>query len=447
MKKKSIWLENIVMSNSMKLNRDIEVDVLIIGGGMTGLSCAYYLQNQGLELALVEQNRIGHGVSARTTGKITYFQDVLLDIEKYRDINETKLYVESQKEAINLIKDTILQHQIECDFSKNNSFLLTKTNQELFLKHQQLWKQLGIDVKYSQPNIAYVQDAYSFHPVKFIYGLKTLINVPIYEQTKVIKIEKDREGYRCYTENHQIYANKVIIASHYPFFTIPFYMPLKCYVEKAVLFASRKKQQDYHALSLDRPLISWRFYKDYQITLSPTPPHKHKEVVYMWTNNDVITYDRIPFIGSVDKNDSLFVATGYNTWGMTNGFLAGKIISDTLLGQQNKYIALFNPKRPMNLAHVSPIMNIVSRNIKGFLLKKNKSNSVFYEKRNGMKVAVYVDEMKKEHVVKSTCPHLGCRIVFNNVEKTWDCPCHGSRFDLEGHVIEGPSQYDISIKK
>ena len=101
----------------------------------------------------------------------------------------------------------------------------------------------------------------------------------------------------------------------------------------------------------------------------------------------------------------------------------------------------------MNLAHVSPIMNIVSRNIKGFLLKKNKSNSVFYEKRNGMKVAVYVDEMKKEHVVKSTCPHLGCRIVFNNVEKTWDCPCHGSRFDLEGHVIEGPSQYDISIKK
>ena len=157
-------------------------------------------------------------------------------------------------------------------------------------------------------------------------------------------------------------------------------------------------------------------------------------------NKDIITNDYMPYVGYIKKN--MIIATGFNTWGMTNGILSGKIISDLILGRSNKYIKLFSPKRSLNL-------NVIT-NITGNLSSIIKANSTYnskikYSIINSKEVATYTDE-NGTHTVYTTCPHMGCKLIFNEVEKTWDCPCHGSRFNLDGHSIEGPSNYNISAK-
>ena len=163
-----------------------------------------------------------------------------------------------------------------------------------------------------------------------------------------------------------------------------------------------------------------------------------------------MTIDFLPYIGKVNNN--LYIGTGYNTWGMTNGVLAGKILSDIILGRDNKCIELFKPKRFRFLAIFSEIL-ILGSSAYSFIktrLSRNKrwySSGVCFKKLGGREVGIYTDLEGEKHMVYNLCPHLKRRLIFNEVEKTWDCPCHGSRFDINGKCIEGPSNYDISYKK
>ena len=175
---------------------------------------------------------------------------------------------------------------------------------------------------------------------------------------------------------------------------------------------------------------------------------------YVWSNHDIITNDYLPYIGCLKSGDtSLLMGTGYNTWGMTNGSLAGKILSDMILEQENKYIPLFDPHRRKNIESIKSIPINIYCSIKPFiqnkLFKKKSwySKNIYFDKRNGKDVAIYKDENNKEHIVYNKCPHLKCSLIFNETEKTWDCPCHGSRFNIDGECIQGPSNYDIKFKK
>ena len=178
-----------------------------------------------------------------------------------------------------------------------------------------------------------------------------------------------------------------------------------------------------------------------------------KDIKYYWFNYDVMTPDSIPIIGSYgEDNPNLLIGTGYNTWGMTNGTLAGKILSDLILDNENKYSSMFSPTRNLN---ISKAINLTGFNLKSgftYILSKIKTNYSFYPKnvkveiRNGKKCGIYIDEENKEHVVSNICPHMKCNLIFNVIDKTWDCPCHGSRFNIDGKAIKGPSVYDISIK-
>ena len=154
-----------------------------------------------------------------------------------------------------------------------------------------------------------------------------------------------------------------------------------------------------------------------------------------------MTNDGLPYIGRL--KDNILIATGYNTWGLTNGPLAGKILSDIITGKQNEYIELFNPKR-MNLAKILGIIPNIYKNISGFIKGYIvKSNKVTYTKMNNKKVMIYQD--KESHTVNRKCPHFGCGLTYNEIEKTWDCPCHGSRFGIDGKCIMSPSNHDINI--
>ena len=155
-----------------------------------------------------------------------------------------------------------------------------------------------------------------------------------------------------------------------------------------------------------------------------------------------MTNDSLPYIGEIEHN--MYIGTGYNTWGMTNGILAGKVISDLILNKKSEYEELFNPKRinmkMFGMGIIDGYYNAVGF-VKGML---SKYEDIKYEKIDGKEVAIYVDE-NGTHKVYTKCPHMGCKLIFNEKEKTWDCPCHASRFDIDGKVISGPSNESISI--
>ena len=474
MKNISIWKDTVKEKEYPELNKNKEVDVLIIGGGITGVSTLYNLRNTNLKVMLVEQNKIGMSTSANNTGKLNYLQNDLLDkIRKSFDDKTAEKYIKSQQYAIDMITNIIIKENIKCDLQKVNASLYTNKKEEVkklkdlekFLKNINLKvetiKKEKIHLVKSKYMIE-VPNTYTFHPIKYIYGLLKNNNFPIYENTSIKRITKEKDYYLCHTDKYKIKAKWVVIASHYPYFNIPYLFPIKASLEKSYLSASKTLARPISLISYNKPTISIRNYKDYLIYLSNSHSlNKHicakenfielqnklKDLKlkpdYLWSNIDIMTNDGLPYIGRL--KDNILIGTGYNTWGLTNGPLAGQILSDIITGKENEYIELFNPKR-INLTNILGIITNVYKNIsgfiKGYLVRNNK---VTYKKIDKQKVMIYQD--KESHIVNRKCPHFGCGLVFNEVEKTWDCPCHGSRFDLDGKCTMSPSNHDISIRK
>lgn len=487
MQQKSIWIENINEQGLEKLNSNKEVDILIIGGGMTGISCAYHLKDSNLSVCLVDQGRIGSGTTAKTTGKINYLQETIYsDLTKRYSFNKAKEYLNSQLDAIKEINDIIQKEKIECNLRKVRSYVFTNDINEVekLKKEKELLEKMGItllDTNKSDISLEFkyaisVDDTYVFHPLKYLFKLKDIcINsgVNIYENTKILKIQKDKDKYLCLTDNYLIKASKVILACHYPFFLFPFLTPLKVHIERSYISASKiEKIRDETYITSKLPCKSIRYHQDKEnyllyLTSSHNICSKNNEidnfnklksdieknnldVKYIWMNDDLMTVDKMPYIGKI--NDSLLLGTGYNTWGMTNGTIAGLILSDLVLNKHNKYEKLFSLSRINKIINIDGyIINLVS-NMKSYIqnkLVKNKrwySTYVVFKRVNGTPLGIYFDG-KEKHIIVNKCPHLGCSLIFNEVEKTWDCPCHASRFLLDGKCIKGPSLYDISYVK
>ena len=264
MKHKSIWLENIVFKNIKKLTQNKEVDVLIIGGGITGLTTAYNLIDSNLKVCLVEQNLIAHGVSSKTTGKLTYLQENI-----YTKLgSKALLYYKSQKDAILIVNNIIKKNNIDCDYKNVASYIYTNKDSDIkkLKKEAKILKELNI--KYQENNklpidinckyALKVDDTYVFHPVKYLTKLKEIITknkIEIYENSKVTSIEKTSCGYMCNINNKTIKAKKVVVATHYPFFLFPFLMPLNNYIEKSYLTASLiESTKNFSAITVDYPV-------------------------------------------------------------------------------------------------------------------------------------------------------------------------------------------------
>lgn len=486
MKNKSIWSEVIKGRSYPELKEDLDVDVLIVGGGITGVNVAYHLIDSGLKVCLVEKNLIGSGVTSRTTGKLTYLQqDMCSRIKTYHGIDKAKLYVSSQKKAIALAKKIIDKEKIECNFRKVDSYIFSNIKEDKLDKEKRLLKEIGVDIKgaKSLPSDVnkegesfYVSDTYVFHPIKYVQALADICSkkgILLFENTKIVSMDVDGDSYLCKTSNCNIRTKYVVLALHYPYFLSPFWMPFKGHLEKSYIEAFLvDRDYRFSAITISNPSISMRYYHNddtnYQLYLSNShnlaikndEESNFEDLViqkctkpdYLWSNKDIMTIDSLPFIGNVSDKRNLLIGTGYNTWGMTNGILAGKILSDIILGRDNPYIELFSPSRKLNPSIVNfPL--ILGSSAYSFLkskISKNKrwySSNVRFESREGKNVGIYVDEHKKEHIVYNLCPHMKCSLIFNEVEKTWDCPCHGSRFDLDGKCIEGPSNYNISYQE
>ena len=483
MKNISIWQDTINDGKIYEtLKKNIDVDILIIGGGVTGCNTFYQFKDDKRKIALVEKNRLGSGASSRSSAKLTFLQEDIYTKLKFNfGKDKSYLYYSSQKEALNIIRKLIEKENIDCDFKSSKSYLYTMDTKNIkkIEQEKKLISSFGekaISIKKLPNNIKvesgfYVDNTYLFHPLKYIKGIikKSISpNHNVYENTKIIKIEKYDNYYKCYTEKNIIKAKYVVIALHYPYFLFPYLMPLKVYLEKSFLCCSKQDNCfDFNAINIEKPLNSMRYYKDYLLTVSSSSnlafASNSKKMVddllennnidnyeYLWSNYDLITLDHLPLIGFIDKN--MIIATGYNTWGNTNSVIASTLIKDLINHKANVYKALFNPKRCFNKEKlINYPLNIYS-NLYSFISSKMNKNKSFYNANpyftriDGRKIAIYKDEKGIDHIVYNKCPHLGCSLTFNKVEKTWDCPCHGSRFDLDGKCIMGPSNYNISYK-
>lgn len=436
MKNTSIWSETKIDKNYSSLNEDKEVDILIIGGGITGINILYQLKDK--DIMLVERNKLGQGVTLNTTGKLTYLQDKIYN--QIKDENKKKLYLKSQLEALNIIKDIIKTNNIKCDFEKTKSYVFTNNNKDI--KSIKKLKEFLIDnnikvYENDMPILDYkysigVDNTYLYNPIKYIDGLLNNIDKnKIYENTNIEKIEKDNDKYICYTKNNRIICKRIVLATHYPYFIIPYFFPLKGYLEKSYVVSFKKKIDNISLISYSKPTTSIRTYLDNIIYLKEShnicnevDDKKHfdkllnkEKIEHIWSNIDIITNDYLPYIGYI--KDNIIISTGYNTWGMTNSLIASVVIKDIINNKENEYIKLFDPKRNKK---ISRMISDSCSTLKG-----------------------YVEGFKYSNI-KPKCPHAKCKLIYNEIENTYDCPCHGSRFDITGKVIKGPSNKDINLK-
>jgi len=461
------------------------VDILIIGAGITGLSAAYHLM-YNKSMCVVDANIIGHGVTLNSTAKLTYLQEsIYTKIATRSGVDNAIKYLESQVYAIDELVKLIKKEQIDCDLKRVPSYIFASkekdskvlNNEVNFLKKNNInivESKLPVNIK--NYGCYKVNDTYVFNPIKYLNGLYDILtknNINIYENTKVTKIKKFKGYYVCNCGLFTISAKKIVFACHYPYFLIPFFTPVRCSLEKSYIIVSKAKEdKKLSCISVNKPCYSVRYYNDgdsiYQISLAKSNDLnknkndlknfdevknifniKNDDVIMKYTNTDIITPDYMPYVGKIKNN--MYIGMGYNTWGMSNGFLASLIISDMILNRPNKY-ELFNPKR-INTEIILKIPYYIFNNALSYIenkLIKNKkwySNRVKFFYKNGRSLASYKDDDGKKHIVVNKCPHLKCGLVFNEVEKTWDCPCHSSRFTIDGKRIKGPSNYDIVYKK
>lgn len=488
MKNYSIWKENINNKELKPIAKDIDCDVLIIGGGIAGLSTAYFLKDSNKNIVLIDKGICGRGASSKNTGKLTFMQELIYHkLEKNYSHEIASLYLNSQKEAISLVLDIIKENNIECNLSELDSTIFIckeKDKKSLeeeinFYKRNHIECELVNSLPISFPITLGIKTkgSYSFNPYKFLVTIKNILKdkIQIYENTPAIELNSEKDFYITKTKNNKTIKSKsVVVATQYPFFIVPYFTPFKTLVEKSFIVSGKTKEDKFQAISDGKPTFSFNYYqkddgyllysrRSHSVTTNLDTRDDKEEIVkeyqklfskepeYYFQNHDLMTYDYMPLIGKID-NHNLYVLTGFNKWGNTNGPVGGKLISDLILGQENSYASLFDPKRTLSMLKIKNLTVFNTKVISRYILNKIISSKSYYDNSviikyiDGHKCGIYTDD-KGEHIVSNICPHMKCNLVFNYVDKTWDCPCHASRFDIDGNIIYGPAVYSIKTDK
>ena len=467
---KSFWLDTEKRKEYKSLNENIECDVCIIGGGMAGISCSYYLSKNGFNTVVLERDKIASKTTGHTTAKITsqhgLFYDYLIN-SKGKEF--AKKYFIANEKAIDNIEQIIKEENIDCNFERVNSYVYTKDINLLNNIKTEVGavNSLGGDCEFAEKidlpvkfegAIKFKNQA-KFNPVKYINGLCSVIEKnkgKIYENSKVIEYEKDGEMFKVLVEtekgNFTVKCKHLVVATRYPIFNSVGYHFIKMYQEISYAVAT-KMPEDMEIKDMyiceERPVISIRTEKYNGIKYLLVIGNNHKtgedietknrykileevaeritgnKVEYRWNTEDCISLDKIAYIGKYSNLvDNMYVATGFNKWGMTTSNIAANIITDLIKGKENKYLEVYDSTR------LEPIKN------------KDEVGNMIKEIAKSI-VAPRLDITRE----KKYCTHLGCELTWNELTKTWDCPCHGSRFEKSGESIEAPSIKKSSIKK
>ena len=494
----SLWIESTKNTNYPTLEGNLSTDVCIIGAGITGVVTAYLLNKAGLDVTIVDRQNVCMGVTANTTGKITsqhgLFYTYLINTFG-KDFAKNYLY--ANENGLQLAKNIITSENIECDYEEQDSFVYTISNNEVnkiieetnnvislgfaaeFVKDSPLPFDIAGAIKF--PNQA------QFNSRKYVLSILDKLNnsgIKIFENTKVSDIKFENNIYTTVCNNYEINSKYVVMASHYPIKDFPGFYFFKMYQSKSYIIAVDTKTDLFSGMYITstQPTCSLRtsIFNNKRVLLVAGGDHKtgandvpldtkyddlfnfikqyypNSEIMYSWSTEDCISLDKVPYIGKFSNlMPNLYIATGFKKWGMTTSHIAAQIIRDNILNKPNKYNDIFSSTRFNPIGNSKEFGNMLKQTAYSLVINKVTSPTEDFSNLefdsggvvnyNGTKLGIYKDKDGKLYAVKPYCKHLGCELSWNNLDKTWDCPCHGSRYDYTGKLLNEPSKKDLDI--
>lgn len=428
----SIWTSSADLPHFESLQGSGKTDVLIVGGGMAGLLCAHFLEREGVDYALLEGRRICSGTTRNTTAKITAQHGLVYrKLLKHAGREKARMYLDANQNAVGEYEK--LCREMDCDFEQKTAYVYSRDNRGKLEKEADALRRLGYDAPVVECGalpfptagaIGFERSA-QFHPLKFAAGIAKGLH--IYENTFVT----EWKDHLAVTENGSMRYQKAIFATHFPIDNRHGMYFLKMHQNRSYAIAL-PDAPDVGGMYMDEAKggFSFRNYKDFlligggahrtgkcggkwdELREFASQHYPGLVIKYTWAAQDCMTLDGVPYIGPYSKHmPDCFVATGFGKWGMTTAMAAARILTDLALERENPYSAVFSPSRNM---------------LKPQLLV------------NGWEAAASFLTFSKKR-----CPHLGCALKWNGAEETWDCSCHGSRFDDKGKLIDNPANGDL----
>ncbi len=491
----SYWIASTGNTNYPTLSEDINVDVAIVGGGLVGISCAYLLKKEGLKVAVLEAGHIAKGTTGHTTAKITSQHELIYGKIKNQMGEElARQYADANETAIYEIKKIAEENNIHCDYISQSAFVYTQQDEYIqkISDEVKVASSLGIKASYVEEipfsipikAAARFDNQAQFHPLKYLLALaKTIPNneCHIFEQSRAVDIEEGNNYIITTTQGKKVNAKKVIIASHYPFYNKHGAYFTRIYTERSYVVAIKAKEKYPGGMYInaEEPARSLRHqpYEDGELILVGGDHHKTgqgidtiehyktlidfandvftvEDIPFRWSTQDCMTLDGLPYVGHFTSDTpNMYIATGFGKWGMTNSMVSAMILRDLITKGESPWQDVYNPSRQTILASAKNFIvenfNVAQQLIDGKLSPASEDFDVKpgegkVVRIDGEKVGAYRDENNTLHLVNITCTHMGCELNWNSAEKSWDCPCHGSRFSYEGEIIEGPASKPLS---
>lgn len=431
----SIWSDSAEFPSFKQLKKDIKTDVLIIGGGITGILCAYMLGQAGVDYVLVEADELCSGITKNTTAKISIQHGLIYHkLVKRFGLEMARMYLDANESALQEYRK--LCENIECHFETKDSLVYSLNSPAKLEKELHALNQLKFTADYvgklpipmANAGAVRFENQAQFHPLKFLAEIcKTL---SIYEHTKV----KELMPNTAITKHGRITAHNIIVTTHFPFLNKHGSYFLKMYQHRSYVIAY-ENAPDVKGMYVDEADkgLSFRNYNNLlligggdhrtgkhggnwkEISEFAAAHYPDAQARYYWANQDCMTLDEVPYIGQYSKRtENLYVATGFNKWGMTSAMTAAMLLRDMITKKECSYAPVFSPSRTM--------------------LRTQLFINAFEATTN-----LLTPTTKR-------CPHLGCALKWNPQERSWDCPCHGSRFTENGELIDNPATGDLDTK-
>ncbi|WP_352400842.1 FAD-dependent oxidoreductase [Anaerotignum sp.] len=432
---KSVWQEKSNLPSFDVLNQDIKTDILIIGGGLAGILCAYMLEQAGVKYILVEADEICNGITKNTTAKITSQHGFIYDkLIRENDVETARLYLEANEEALKEYRK--LCKIVNCNFEEKDNYVYSLDDPKKVEREFAALRKIGFSAQAvdSLPLPFSISGAIKFYgqgqfnPLKFVSSIAK--GLSIYEHTVV----RELIGTTAVTDRGKIIADKIIVATHFPFVNKHGSYFLNMYQHRSYVLAL-ENAPNVEGMYVDEAQkgMSFRNYED--LLLIGGGDHRtgkkggnfkeledfrsryypNAKIRYSWATQDCMTLDGIPYIGKYSAGTTdLYVTTGFNKWGMTSSMVSAKILTDIVLGKKNPYAKVFSPSRTILRPQLA--CNAIQAMVN--LLTPTTPR----------------------------CPHMGCALKWNSVAHSWDCPCHGSRFTKEGKQIDNPATGNLRKK-
>jgi glycine/D-amino acid oxidase-like deaminating enzyme/nitrite reductase/ring-hydroxylating ferredoxin subunit len=489
----SPWVSGAPDSVFPPLSGDRQCDVVVVGAGITGLTLARILVEGGVNVVVVDAGPVCAGATGYTTAKVTALHRLV-----YRELldrhgeERTRVYAAANQLAVERVAEFTEADAIECDLTPAAAVTYTQRDEHVAAIDAEVEaaRQVGLPVERTTttdlpyPVRAAIRLDHQFHfdPRRYCLGLARHVDErggSVHEHTRARGVERATSGVSVTTDRGTITADRAVLATHLPFLDRGgFFTRAHPYRSYALLARVPQAVPDDMYISVEEPTRSLRPTADGRLIVggeghktgqeSETGRHYAaleswaranfdvSSIEHRWSAQDYLTVDGMPYVGQLKpREERILVATGFRKWGMTNGTAAAEILADQILGRDNPWAAAFDATRVAPSASVASFLrenvgvawHFVADRIGALrapaadTLRTGEGAVV---KHDGGAAACYRDEDGLLHAVSSTCTHLGCQVMFNDAERTWDCPCHGSRFDIDGRVLEGPAVRDLA---